>query len=184
MQILIEFAPLIAFFITFKWFGGIYPATAVLMAGMALLVAWDWLRTRTVPQMHLVSAIMVWVFGAATLALHDDRFIKWKATVFYWLIAVVLAGSVWVGKTSLLERMLGKTLPEGMNVSHSTWRNLSLVSAAFYLVLGVANLWIAFTMSQDTWVKAKTFVFLPLVFVFTLALVFWIMRRHPVSEPS
>ena len=42
----------------------------------------------------------------------------------------------------------------------------------------------AFTMSQDTWVKAKTFVFLPLVFVFTLALVFWIMRRHPVSEAS
>jgi len=184
MQILIEFAPLIAFFVTFKWFGGIYPATAVLMVGMLLLLAWDWLRTRTVPQMHLVSAIMVWVFGAATLALHDDRFIKWKATVFYWLVAAVLAGSIWIGRMPLLQRMLGKTLPEGVSVSAATWRNVSLVSAVFYLALGAANLWVAFHMSQDAWVKFKTFVVIPLVFVFTLGIVFWIMRRHPASESA
>ena len=75
MQTLIELAPLLAFFVAYKWFGGIYPATAVLMGAMALLLAWDWLRTRTVPKMHLISAMLVWVFGIATLLLRDQRFI-------------------------------------------------------------------------------------------------------------
>ena len=184
MQILIELAPLIAFFVTFKWFGGIYPATAVLMVGMLLLLAWDWLRTRKVPQMHLVSALLVWVFGAATLLLQDDRFIKWKATIFYWLVALVLAGSIWIGKSTLLERLLGKSLPEGVAVSASSWRNLSLVSALFYLALGAANLWIAFRMSQEAWVNFKTFVAVPLLFVFTLGIVFWIMRGQSRGESA
>lgn len=182
MHILIELAPLTAFFITYKWFGGIYPATAVLMVGMLLLLAWDWLRTRKVPQMHLVSAVLVWIFGAATLLLHDNRFIQWKATVFYWLVAVVFAGSVWIGKQTLLERLLRKTLPEEQDVTPATWRTLSLISAVFFLALGAANLWIAYNMSQDAWVKYKSFVVVPLVFLYTAGLIFWIMRRHPPRE--
>jgi intracellular septation protein len=134
--------------------------------------------------MHLVSALLVWVFGAATLLLQDDRFIKWKATVFYWLVAVVLAGSIWIGRMTLLERLLGKNLPEGVSVPATSWRNLSLVSALFYFALGAANLWIAFTMSQDAWVNFKSFVVIPLVFLFTLGLVFWIMRRQPPGESA
>ena len=114
------------------------------MVGMLLLLAWDWLRTRKVPQMHLVSAVLVWIFGAATLILQNERLIQWKATVFYWLVAGVLAGSIWIGKSTLLERLLGKSLPEGVHVAAASWRNLSLVSAAFYFALGALNLWVAY----------------------------------------
>jgi intracellular septation protein len=184
MQILIELAPLIAFFVTYKFFGGIYPATAVLMVAMLLLLAWDWLRTRAVPQMHLVSAILVWVFGAATLALRDERFIQWKATVFYWLVALALAITIWVGKKTLLERLLGKSLPEGVTVSPGTWRNVSLLSAAFYGALGAANPWVAYTMSEATWVTFKTWIVLPLVFLFTIGVIFWLMRGHEAKEAA
>jgi intracellular septation protein len=179
MEILIELAPLIAFFVTYKWFGGIYPATGVLMVGMLLLLAWDWLRTRKVSQMHLVSAILVWVLGATTLMLRDDRFIIWKATVYFWLLAVVLAGSVWFGKMSLLERLLGKALPADIAVTSAAWRKLSLASALFYFALGVANLWVAYTMSRDAWVNFKVFVSIPLAFVFMAGVVVWIMRQQP-----
>src|SRR5688500_15423897 len=100
MQQLIELAPLIAFFAVWK-FADIYAATAVLMVAMLLLVAWDWMRTRVVPKMHLVSAVLVWIFGAATLILHDVRFLQMKPTIFYWLIALVLGGSIWIGKKTL-----------------------------------------------------------------------------------
>ena len=93
MQSLIEFFPLAAFFGAWA-VGGIYVATAVLMGAMALLLAWDWFRMRTVPKMHLISAVLVWVFGAITLVLHDVRFIQWKATVFYWAIALLDRKSV------------------------------------------------------------------------------------------
>ena len=176
METLIELAPLIAFFVTYKWFGGIYPATAVLMGAMLLLLAWDWLRTRKLPQMHLISAILVWVFGIATLLLRDVRFIQWKATVFYWLVALAIGGTVWIGRMTLLERLLGKNLPEGVSVPARRWRNSSLIAAAFYIALGAVNLWVAYTMSEATWVTFKTWVVVPVLFVFTLALIFWLLR--------
>lgn len=178
MQTLIELAPLIVFFAVYKLGGGIYPATAALMGAMLLLLAYDWLRTRKVPQMHLISALLVWVFGAATLLLHDVRFIQWKATIFYWLVALALAGTVWIGRKTLLERLLGANLPEGTAVSAPTWRTLSLVSAAFYAALGAANLWIAYNLSESQWVTFKTWFVIPLIFVFTAGVIFWIMRGH------
>ena len=48
--------------------------------------------------MHLISAVLVLVFGAATLILHDVRFIQWKATVFYWSSRWCSRGSVWIGR--------------------------------------------------------------------------------------
>jgi intracellular septation protein len=183
MQTLIELAPLIAFFGVYV-FAGIYPATAVLMGAMLLLVAYDWIAKRQVPKMHLISAVLVWIFGAATLILHEVRFIQWKATVFYWLIALVLAGSVWIGRMTLLERLMGKALPEDLAVQSGTWRNLSLISAFFYLVLGAANIWIAYNMSEKAWVLFKTWLMIPLVFGFTAGLMYWLLRGYQPKGPA
>ena len=184
MQTLIELAPLIAFFVAYK-FAGIYVATAVLMGAMLLLLGWDWISKREIPKMHLISAILVWVFGTVTLVLHDVRFIQWKATVFYWLVAIVLGGSIWIGKKTLLERLMAAAVPEGHTVPASTWKRTSLLAALFYLALGGVNLWIAYTMSEKTWVFFKTWLTIPLVFVFTAGLMFWILRGYePKDEPK
>lgn len=183
MQTLIELAPLIAFFGAYK-FAGIYVATAVLMGAMLLLLGWDWLSRREIPKMHLISAVLVWVFGAVTLLLHDVRFIQWKATVFYWLIALALGGSIWIGKMTLLERLMRAAIPEGHNISSATWKGTSLVAALFYLALGGVNLWVAYNMSEKDWVFFKTWLTIPVVFVFTAGLMFYILRGYqPKDEP-
>ena len=82
--------------------------------------------------MHLALAILVRVFGAATLILHDVRFLQWKASVFYWLIGVVFGGSVWIGKKTLLERMIGAALPEASRCRRASWRNAVAAHAAFF----------------------------------------------------
>jgi intracellular septation protein len=181
MQTLIELAPLIAFFGAYK-FAGIYVATAVLMGAMALLLGWDWISKREIPKMHLISAILVWVFGTVTLVLHDVRFIQWKATVFYWLVAIVLGGSIWVGQKTLLERLMTAAIPEGHTVPASTWKLTSAVAALFYLALGGVNLWVAYTMSEKTWVFFKTWLTIPVVFVFTAGLMFWILRGYEPKD--
>jgi intracellular septation protein len=184
MQTLIELAPLIAFFGAYT-LGGIYVATAVLMVAMLALLGWDWIARREIPKMHLISAILVWVFGTATLILHDVRFIQWKATVFYWLVAVVLAGSIWIGKMTLLERLMVAAVPEGHTVPPATWKRASAVAALFYFALGAANLWIAYRLSEKSWVFFKTWLTVPLLFVFTAGLMFWILRGYqPADEPK
>ena len=100
MQAVSEFAPLLAFIVAY-YLRGLYTATAVLMAAMLLLLLVDWLRLRRVPPMHALSALLVLIFGAATLLLHNKQFIQWKPTVFFWLASLAFLGSFWIGKHTL-----------------------------------------------------------------------------------
>jgi intracellular septation protein len=188
MQNLLELAPLLVFFGVYAT-AGIYAATAALMAAMLLLLAYDWLATRKLPTMHLVSAVLVWVFGAVTLVLRDVRFIQWKATVFYWLIALVLLGSVWIGRQTLLERLMAKAVPENLVVPPGKWRSASVVAALFYVAIGGVNLWVAYRMSEARWVFFKTWLMVPIIFVFTAGLMFWLLhgpaeKTEPRKEAS
>jgi len=178
MQHVIEYVPWVVFGLTYKFGGGIYPATSALMASMALLLVYDWLTTRKLPQIHLILAVLVWVFGAATLILHDVRFLQWKASVFYWITGLVLAGSAFVGKQTVLERLLGKTLPEGVALPARDWRVGSIFMGTFYLLLGVANAWIAHTRSTDDWVNFKVWIAGPLGIVVAFGVVLWLFRKQ------
>ncbi|HEX7417742.1 MAG TPA: septation protein IspZ, partial [Steroidobacteraceae bacterium] len=95
MFALLEFAPLLGFLVAY-YVRGFYVATVVLMSSMALLLVVDFARTRRIPPMHAISAVLVFAFGTATLVLHDKRFVQWKPTVFFWLLALAFLGSQWL----------------------------------------------------------------------------------------
>ena len=179
MQALTEFAPLVAFVVAY-WLGGLYAATAVLMGAMLLLVAIDWLRTRTIPPMHALSTVLVLIFGGATLALHDRTFIQWKPTVFFWLVSLAFIGSFWIGERTLTERLLGGPLAEGfgerLRVSSSLWRRLNLLWAVFYALLGALNVVVLRYLSERAWVALKLVDFVLMV-LFLLVQVLWLAAR-------
>jgi intracellular septation protein len=179
MQALTEFAPLVAFVVAY-WLGGLYAATAVLMGAMLLLVAIDWLRTRTIPPMHALSTVLVLIFGGATLALHDRTFIQWKPTVFFWLVSLAFIGSFWIGERTLTERLLGGPLAEGfgerLRVSPALWRRLNLLWAVFYALLGALNVVVLRYLSERAWVALKLVDFVLMV-LFLLVQVLWLAAR-------
>src|SRR5271154_7147678 len=96
MNQLIEWSPLIAFFLVFKLFG-IYWATAALMLACLLVLVVHRLRTGEFKTMHVVTAAVALGLGSATLLLHDKRFIQWKPTVLLALTSIVFLGSAVVG---------------------------------------------------------------------------------------
>ena len=184
MQTIVEFVPWVVFFLVYKFAGGIYPATAALMAAMALLLAYDWLTTRKISQMHLLLAVLVWLFGAATLILHDVRFLQWKASAFYWITGLVFGGSAFIGKKTALERLLGNILPEGATIPASEWRRGSVIMGAFYLLLGTLNIWIALNLSEQAWVTFKVWIAIPLYMVFSLGVILWLFRGMLFEKES
>jgi intracellular septation protein len=184
MKTLLEYVPWIVFGVVYKFGGGLYPATAALMIVMTSLLAWFWASTRKLPQTHLVLTIVVLVFGAATLILHDVRFLQWKASVIYWLLGLLLAGSVWVGSKTLLERLLGAAIPADVTIPASSWRNASLTTGSFYVLLGFANIWVAMTRSEADWVTFKVWIALPLALVFLFGVMLYLMRGAPTREPT
>src|SRR5580692_3262490 len=139
MLSVLEFAPVAVFGVAY-YTHGIYVATAALMVSMLALVLFDFIRLKSVPTMHALSAVLVFVFGAATLILHNQRFIQWKPTVLFWLVSLAFLGSFWIGERTLTERLLGSALGEPVNVGQRVWRQLNAASVAFYALLGGANL--------------------------------------------
>ncbi len=141
------------------------------------------------PKMHGLSAVLVWVFGAATLILHDIRFIQWKPTVFYWLVAVTFLGSMWIGKQPLLQTLMTAALnsaggvEEKPQISATSWRRANLLWVLFYALLGVANLVLVFHTSEAVWAKSKL-GFVVVLFLFTSAQFIWVMRKIPEQTPS
>ena len=183
MRALIEFAPLAAFLAVY-YTAGFYVATAVLMGGMLLLVAYDLLRTRRIPVMHGASTLLVFVFGTATLVLHDQRFIQWKPTVFFWALALAFLGSAWIGPKPLAQRLLETALGSAARIDRARWLRLNIAWVLFYLVLGGVNLYVAWNMSERTWVNFKVFGLTLVTLVFVTIQAVWVSRQPPVALPS
>jgi len=177
MQFVIDFAPWVIFGLVYKFAGGLNPATIALMVAIVLPLAYGWLRERKIKQMHLALAILVWVFGTATLLLNDVRFLQWKASVYYWLFGLALIGSSFVGKKTLLERFMGGSLAEnGISLPASTWRHASLLMGGLYVVFGLANIWVAMNRPEADWVTFKVWILTPVAIVLTFALFIWLLR--------
>ena len=190
MQALAEFAPLVAFFVTYS-LRGLYAATAVLMVAMLALLAFDWLRQRRIPPLHAVSTALVLVLGGATLLLHNRLFIQWKPTVLFWLVSVAFVASFWIGERTLTQRFLEPALAGRVPVSPQQWRRVNGASAAFYALLGALNLAVAYGASERTWVYFKLFGLALLTFAFVALQVLWLSRaaaalaaRAPASDAT
>jgi len=176
MQNALELATLAVFIVAY-YLRGIYVATAALMAAVAAVLVLDAARARRIPLRHGLSAGLVFVFGTATLLLHDRRYIQWKPTVFFWLAAAAFLASFWIGKRPLVARLLGKALDPTMELSDSLWRRLNGLWVAFYAALGALNLAVAYHASERTWVSFKVFGLTLATAAFIFAQVIWLSRR-------
>lgn len=152
MKLLFDLFPVILFFATFK-FAGVFTATAVAIAATFVQVGWVKYKHGKVDTMLWVSLGIISVFGGATLLLHDETFIKWKPTVLYWFFSTTLLLAPILFKKNLMRALLEEkiTLPDPV------WKNVNFAWAAFFAVLGVVNLYVAFNFTTDTWVNFKLF---------------------------
>jgi intracellular septation protein len=179
MKLLLDFFPIIVFFAAFK-IGGIYVATGVAIAATVVQIAWLRLRTGRTEPMQWVSLAVIVLFGGATIALHNETFIKWKPTVLYWLMAgSLLAGQLVFGK-NLLKSLMGSQ----MELPDAAWRAANWSWIFFFTVMGVLNLWVAFNFDTDTWVNFKLFGGMGLMVVFIIGQAIWLGRHMKADEAS
>ena len=97
----------------------------------------------------------------------------------YWLFAVILLGSDFAFGKNLIRAMMEKQLI----LPAAVWRNLNLSWAGFFLLMGAANLYVAFHFPTETWVNFKLFggTGLMLVFIVVQGLM---LSRHIEHEEN
>ncbi|MGE8397736.1 MAG: septation protein A [Comamonas sp.] len=163
MKLLIDFFPIILFFAAFKaW--GIYAATAVAIVATIVQIAYLRFKNGKVETMQWVSLGVIVLFGGATLLAHDENFIKWKPTVLYWLMGAALLVGNLLFKKNLLKSIMGAQL----QLPEAVWNKLNWAWTAFFAIMGVLNLYIAFNFDTDTWVNFKMFGGMGLMVLFVI----------------
>jgi len=163
MKFLFDLFPVVLFFVAFKLFD-IYTATAVAIAASVAQIGWLKWKRRKVDTMMWVTLVIIVVFGGATLVLHDETFIKWKPTVLYWLFGAVIGGAQLAFRKNLIRAVLA----EQVRLPEPVWTRLNWSWAAFFVFMGAANLYVAFSFSTDTWVNFKLFGGMGLMLLFVL----------------
>ena len=176
MQLLIDFFPLLLFFAAYLWQGIYFATGAAIVASIAQIIWLHWKHGRA-GLVHWISLVIIVVFGGATLLLQDKTFIMWKPTVLYGLFGAILAvGKLGFGRDLLAYLMKGVTLPAAI------WTRLTWAWVAFFVFMGVANWYVAFHYSEETWVLYKVWGGIGLFFVFAVLQGLW-LSRHATEDP-
>ncbi|MFN7834297.1 MAG: septation protein A [Burkholderiaceae bacterium] len=207
MKFLLDFFPIICFFVTFKLTGlqavdtaswmndalgwitagtpftpkdaPILAATLVTMLATLALLVFTRVRGHKIEVMQWVSLAIIVVFGGATLFLHDESFIKMKPTVLYGLLALALAGSRLLMKKNGIQAMLSAQV----HLPSSIWDRLLWSWVVFFISMGILNIWVARHFSTSDWVDFKLFGTLGATLVFVIAQSIFI-ARHARSDTN
>jgi intracellular septation protein len=62
-------------------------------------------------------------------------------------------------------------------ISVEAWRGLNLIWVAFFVAMGIANIYVAYNYSEQFWVNFKVFGLMALTFVFMLAQGIWLVSK-------
>ena len=190
MKFLLDFFPVVLFFIVYKFFGDIppqwiepvnhlpfvsidpkEPRDAIYFATLTIIIATiiqnigHWLLFKKLEKMHLISLGILLAFGTLTLAFKDPLFIKWKVSIFNWIFAAVIIGSQYIGKKPLIERMMSHAIA----VPKAIWNRVNFGWGLFFALVGFVNIYVAYNFSEKTWVDFKLFGVLGMTIVFMIA---------------
>ena len=207
MKILFDFLPILLFFGTFKYAegqkewaarfasehfgflvsGGVVGTTEapVLLATLVVIVAtlaqisFLLARGKKIDMMLWISLGLVVVLGGATVWFHNETFIKWKPSVLYW----AMGASFWISQTFFRKNLLQALIGEQLELPAGVWQRLNFAWIAFFALMGLLNLYVAYSFSTSTWVNFKLFGGIGLMLLFTLGQGIY-LSRHVKPEAA
>ena len=173
-----DVSPLLAFFLAYRFGGGLLAATLALILCTLASLAIIYRLERRIAVMPLASGIAVTLLGGLTLLLQDETYIKVKPTVVYLLFAGVLLGGLCFRKS-----MLTYVLSDAFHISDEGWRKLSLRWGLFFIGLAALNEVIWRNFPTSVWVNFKVFGMVALTMAFTLSQI-PLIKKHWVESSA
>jgi intracellular septation protein len=182
MKILFELFPIALFFLAYQW-GGIYWATgSAIIASLAQILLFKFTR-KPIDPMVWISFVLVTTFGGLTLwsknhpinGIEPTVFIRWKPTVLYWIMSFLL----WI--LPLLKRgyPMEKIMSKQIQLPKPLWKIVNQAWAIFFLMMGAANLYVAFHYPEATWVRFKLFGLMGLMIIFVIGQGIFLSKHLP-----
>jgi intracellular septation protein len=184
-KLLIDLGPLLVFFLV-NFLAPVHPALKIFVATGAFMVAmvvamiFSALRYHRISPLLWFSGVMVIILGGLTIWLHDRTFIQMKPTIYYALVAGLLAFGLATGRP-LLQQVLGSTYP---GLDQQGWKKLTRNWAFFFAVMAVLNEAVWRNTSWNFWLGFKIWGALPLTFLFAAANIPMLLKHGLMKEDA
>jgi intracellular septation protein len=172
MKLILDALPIIFFFICYKFFG-LMTATKVTIAVAIIQILLTRIIVGKFEKMTIISALCITILGGATLFFDNEIFIKWKPTAVYWASAVAFLVTHFLDKT-LAERIAG----HAVDLPVKSWRALNISWCVFFVLMGIANLYVVYNFATNVWVNFKLFGTLGLTVLFVIGQSIYMSKQH------
>jgi|TARA_B110000914_G_scaffold168059_1_gene148607 intracellular septation protein len=175
MKQFIDYIPLLVFFSVWAMdervinvagydhtFGGMFSAAEFLLAASVLVYGSLFVYQKRLDKFQWITLAAVILFCIPTIIFKNIVFLKWKAPIVNWIFASIFVASRYFGDKPAIEHMMGHAVTAPKEV----WYKLNTMWVFYFIVLGAINLIVAFTLSEELWIKFKVFGNLILTFGF------------------
>ena len=184
-KLLIDIGPLLVFFVAnfLAPVPGplrIFVATGAFMVAMVAAMIFSAIRYQRISPLLLFSGFMVVILGGLTIWLHNETFIKVKPTVYYLIVAGLLAFGLKTDRP-FLKTVLGSAYP---GLDEEGWRLLTRNWAWFFAFMAVLNEAVWRSTTTDFWIGFKLWGAIPLTFLFGAANVPMLIRHGLTKEEA
>jgi intracellular septation protein len=179
MLALLDFVPLIAFFLSYKLKGKFFAIGVLLAATWIQMLLSYVLQGRKLEPIQKFTLVAVSLFASVALLLRNEKVLQWWPTVLEVSLSLVLIIGLHVWRKNPLQMLLGSklTLPDFV------WRHLAYAWAAFCLVMAALNAYIVVSQSYDQWMSFKLWSRL-LWLAFAIAQGIYIAKKLPPEDPE
>lgn len=164
MKALLDFIPLIAFFIAARTQGILAAAGALLIATVAVYAIHFIRQKGKFDKQQWIVLLLTVVFCGVTLLLRDDIYLRWKSPIINGVFAFTLFVSAAINKP-----LIQLAMKDVFVLTMSGWKKLTIAWALFFAFMGVLHYITAFTMSDEAWINFKTYGWIPIMLVFIIA---------------
>ncbi len=174
MKALLDFVPLVVFFVLAKMESIFIATQGLLIASVAVYSLHFILQKGRLEKSQWITLLLTLAFGGLTLYLHDDIWLRWKSPIINWIFGTAFLVSPIVGKNPipLAKRFLGSVF----DLTESYWKRLNLAWAIFFFILGGLHLIFAFVYPA-LWIDFKVFGSTAIMIIFMIAQ-FVVLRGH------
>jgi len=172
MKALLDFIPLIAFFIAARH-SGILAAAGALLVATIIVYAIHFVRQKgKFDKQQWVVLLLTILFCGGTLLLRDDIYLRWKSPIINGIFAFTLFVSAAINKP-----LMQLAMKEVFTLTLSGWKKLTVVWALFFAFMAILHYITAFMMSDEAWINFKTYGWIPIMLVF-IVVQFMVLKKY------
>ena len=154
-------------------------ATAIVVIASLVQVLWYKATRQKIHLMLWVSTVLIVVFGALAVWFHNQMFIMWKPSIYFWVSGLIF----WASQTFFHKNIWRSALGEDIVVPDTAWQRFNFAWVAFFALMGLLNLAVVYFL-RDYWVSFHTFVSTGLSLAFGGVAFYYLSKQMSHAAPS